>query len=153
MISYKGIEDERLGDAPFIGALLIAPTCTLQCPMCFHNDLKRQEPFISTSNRLIERIKSNPFHEGIIFGGLEWSDTPEELTQMVLAALEADLKVMIYTGRSEEHFQQYLPDLLHLPIWIKFGRYDVTLQSQTHYSMGIKLASTNQYIKYFGGEK
>lgn len=97
-IKYKGIEHERTEDAPFVGALIIAPTCKFKCKGCFNRHLKKLENKVATAKEIIDEVKTNPFNEGIILAGLEWSESPLELLELVREASERGLKIMIYTG-------------------------------------------------------
>ena len=49
MIKYKGIVHNVLNDAPFIGAILIAPTCTMGCINCINEHLKSNKILIEDS--------------------------------------------------------------------------------------------------------
>ena len=103
-----------------------------------------------TAERILDEVEANPINEGIILGGLEWTEQPDDLIEIVTAALwRSDrLKVMIYTRLTEEEFFNRFPILKNrYPIWYKFGAYDETKRSELYYSHGVKLASTNQYIK------
>lgn len=97
-IKYKGILHERTEDAPFVSALIVAPTCKLKCKGCFNVELKKQPNLKATAKEIVDEVKSNPFNEGITLGGLEWSESPLELLELVRVASENGLKVMIYTG-------------------------------------------------------
>lgn len=97
-IRYKFIQDERTEDAPFVGALISAIGCKNKCKGCFNRHLKTYPTLKNTAEEIIEMVKSNPFNEGIILGGLEWSEQPIELIELCKVASENGLKVMIYTG-------------------------------------------------------
>lgn len=146
----KGIKHNVVNDAPFIGALIIAPRCLKDCPGCQNAHLKQEPDIEVTSDEIIEEVKSNFFNEGIILGGLEWTHSPKELRELVGKALSSNLEVMLYTYRTEENFKDVFPDLYSLPIWVKFGEYDKnkTVKGNIHY--GITLATSNQYIKKLG---
>lgn len=103
-IHYKGIQHERVEDAPFVGALIIAPTCNIKCKGCFNRDLKKAGTFEATAQEIIAEVKANPFNEGVIFGGLEWSESPNELVELCKVASDKGLKIMIYTGCEIEQF-------------------------------------------------
>lgn len=104
-IRYKGIIHERTEDSPFVGALIIAPTCKMKCRGCFNKDLKKQENLTATAQEIIAEVQDNPFNEGIILAGLEWSESPSELLELMIEASDKGLKVMVYTGCELEQFQ------------------------------------------------
>jgi len=150
-VTYKGIRHNILNDAPFIGAILIANSCHKGCPGCFNEHLKKDENQLrQTSNQIIDEVIKNRLNEGIIFSGLEWSEQPEDLVELVFMAIKQHLKVMIYTHHDESTFFELLPELVHQPIYVKFGAYLPEKVSDHHFSHGVQLATTNQYIKYFG---
>lgn len=147
-IRYKMIEHERIEDAPFMGALICAISCNIGCKGCFNDPLKRSETLISSQAMILDEIESNPFNEGIILAGLEWSNQPDELVSLVEEAVKRKLKVMIYTGYTAEIFFMKVPKLKGMSgdIFIKHGAYIEKLASEDHYMYGIKLATLNQRI-------
>lgn len=150
-ITYKGIRHNVLNDAPFIGAILIAKSCERACPDCINAHLKTEVEVLSESaSSILKAVGANSLNEGIILSGLEWSEQPEDLMTLVTHALQMNMKVMVYTHHKEANFFRLLPQLSEMPVFIKFGAYIPELTSETHYSHGVKLATSNQYIKYFG---
>lgn len=148
MVRYKLIEHERVEDAPFIGALVSAISCQLGCEGCFNQPLKSLPTQISSAEAIVDTILSNPFNEGIVLGGLEWSEQPKELVRLVEAALQKHLKVMIYTGYSLKMFFNRVPELLDIEgaLYIKYGKYDASKSDPNYYRYGVQLASKNQGI-------
>lgn len=146
MVHYKSIIHERTEDAPFIGALICATNCKFNCENCFNQDIKNMPTLIKNHKEIIHEIKDNKFNQGIILAGLEWSLQPEELKLLVYEALRNDLQVMIYTGMNEEDFDLQFADLIKLPIYVKYGRYDENYKDDNYYCYGIKLATSNQKI-------
>lgn len=146
LVSYKGIIHERAEDAPFMGALIIATSCSNRCRGCFNQHLKDAETYLRYADEIIKEVKQNPFNDGIILGGLEWSEQPDDMIALVSCAAAAGLKVMVYTGLTEEEFYRRVPSHYLHNCYIKFGKYDEKCLSDNHTSFGVKLASTNQYI-------
>lgn len=99
-----------------------------------------------SAQNIITDVTSNPFNKGIILGGLEWTQQPYEMKELIYEALDNNLSVMLFTGMEETEFKTVFVDVYNLPILIKFSRYQKELHSDTHFSQGVKLASTNQYI-------
>lgn len=148
IVHYRGIFSERTEDAPFIGALIVAEKCSNNCQGCFNQHLKNSTVYSKLASDIIEEVKSNPFNDGIILGGLEWSENPEDTKVLIRLARAVELQIMLYTGLAEEELYTRIPkDALH-NCYVKFGRYDKTKLSDNYTSFGVKLASTNQYIKY-----
>lgn len=150
LIRYKGIKHNVLNDAPFIGAIVIANSCHRGCKRCINGHLKcGVDVSVDKAAIIVQKIKCDPLNEGVIFSGLEWSEQPDDLVTLVCCALNQGLRVMVYTHHNEIDFFKRLPRLKDMPIGIKFGFYDVNNLSDNYFSHGIKLASTNQYIKFF----
>jgi pyruvate-formate lyase-activating enzyme len=113
-IKYKQIEHERVEDAPFIGALICAVDCNINCPDCFNQHLKQYPTIEKSANEIINEVKSNPFNKGIILAGLEWTLQPEEMRELIYLAQENNLKVMLYTGLDECVFKESFQDIYEL---------------------------------------
>jgi pyruvate-formate lyase-activating enzyme len=147
-IKYKIIENERVEDAPFIGALISAIDCNFNCKNCFNQHIKQLPILVKEDIAIIEEIKSNPFNKGIIFGGLEWSLQPTELFSLALVAHGYGLQTMLYTGNTFEYLQEYcsiryLNDYFD---YIKCGQYEEDLKTINHIEYGVTLSSNNQHI-------
>lgn len=146
-IRYKKIIHERLQDAPFIGALVVGISCSLNCPGCFHEYMKDETNTKSSEVDIVDMIVSNPINKGIILAGLEWSEQPKELISLITEAKSRRLQVIVYSGLTQEEFFTKIPELLsQRDIFFKFGRFDSTLLADDYYMFGVKLASKNQKI-------
>lgn len=145
LIHYKGIEEERMQDAPFIGALLLAVDCHNNCPGCFNQYLRNEPTLTAPAFVIMQAVKSNPFHQGIILGGLEWTEQPQEMIELIVSAKRYELEVMLYTHYTKEEFLTMFPVLRQSGIYVKFGEFKIGEES--HDSMGVTLASNNQYIE------
>lgn len=148
MIRYKGIEHERLEDAPFVGALICANHCGFGCGGCFNQHLQALPTLEDTPEEIINQVKSNPFNRGIILGGLEWTEQVEEMISLVEEAQKNDLEVMIYTGiETVGEFWEVIGGSWRIigPYYLKVGRYDGELPGGGS-EFGVKLASENQDI-------
>ncbi|MDM8534269.1 4Fe-4S cluster-binding domain-containing protein [Clostridiaceae bacterium HSG29] len=151
MIKYKGIIHNILNDAPFIGALVIAPTCSRGCKNCINEHLKHNGIFYEESAEdVIKKVKSNGLNRGIIMSGLEWTESPESMIKLVDEALKNDLNVIIYTHNDEDVFLSKFPNLRKKEIYIKYGKYEEDMKAAENIHFGVRLATTNQYIKYYG---
>ncbi|MFW6029680.1 MAG: 4Fe-4S cluster-binding domain-containing protein [Halanaerobiales bacterium] len=152
-IKYKGVLHNNLDDAPFVGAILIAPTCVNFCKGCHNAHLRNNEDFpiyeIDGDN-LLDMIKDNLLDEGIILSGLEWTEQPEQMLFLIEGALERDMEVMLYTHMKEEEFFKAFPRLKGCAIWIKFGDFDEDKKTNDNIHCNIKLSTENQYIKFLG---
>ena len=146
MVRYKSITHERTEDAPFVGALICAIDCQFNCNNCFNQDIKNSSILIKDHKEVIQEVKNNKFNKGVILAGLEWSLQPDELRLLVHEALKNNLEVIIYTGMNEKDFDIQFSDLIELPIYVKYGRYDENYKEDSYYCYGVKLATSNQKI-------
>lgn len=147
-VRYKLIEHERIEDAPFIGGLVSAITCNIGCKGCFNEPLKHSETLIASPKAIVDEIENNPFNEGVILAGLEWSNQPDELVALVQEVTSRDMPVIIYTGYTLEVFFSKVPKIRTMTgdILIKHGPYIEKLSNDDHYMYSVKLATNNQRI-------
>lgn len=146
IVKYRGIEHERTEDAPFIGALLFAANCHHGCMNCFNQHLKKTELLWTSAAEIVKLVEADIFNQGIILGGLEWTEQPEELKDIVHLALCEGLQVMIYTHMTVLEFHDKFPKFFGSNIWVKFGEYREDEKTETNIQEGVKLASSNQCI-------
>lgn len=148
IIKTKGIVHDRVEDAPFMGALISAVDCNLNCKGCFNQHLKDLPNIEMDSEDILDKVTNDPFNEGIILAGLEWSLQPKELREMVNWARKRKLKVIVYSGLSEEEFKKKFPDIYGLKgdMYFKFGKYDEKLKVNNNIQYDVKLATSNQKI-------
>lgn len=147
-ICYRGIINERSEDAPFIGALIIAANCSNRCKNCFNQHLKAAKLYCKDVESIIAEVKQNVFNEGIILGGLEWSEQPDEAIALIRCAIENNLKVILYTGLTEPELFKRIPPTHLYGCYVKFGKYDCNKAVTNYTSFGVALASSNQYINF-----
>lgn len=143
MIHYKLIEHERVGDAPFVGALISAVDCKFNCPHCFNQNIKNMPTKEDSPQNIIESIKSNMFNKGIIFAGLEWTLQLDETIRLARMAQEQGLKTILYTGCTLEKLAKDVKEVFN---YIKCGTYQCENTTANHIEYGIALASTNQHV-------
>lgn len=147
IIRYKSITHERVEDSPFIGALICAIDCNINCLNCFNQHMKDLPTIYKETQDIINEILANPFNKGIILGGLEWTLQSEEMKELIYLAQQNNLEVMLYTGLDENVFKTNFPDIYNLSnIYIKFGKYKEELKCNNNVQYGVKLASQNQKI-------
>lgn len=104
-IRFKGIQDEITEDAPFVGARISANGCKFNCFGCFNRGLLVSMPEVKLSaEEIIAIVKRNPFNQGIILAGGEWSEQAVDMLEIIEVAVANNLQVMIYTGCVLEQF-------------------------------------------------
>lgn len=148
LIKYRGILAERTEDVPYgeYGALVVAMDCHRNCPGCFNQHLKNTGYNTSTPEAIVDFICDNPLHTWCILGGLEWSEDPLGMVAIAQEAMRRGLKVIIYTGCREDEFMQRVDQALLKGCYIKFGEFDENLRTESKEELGVKIASSNQYI-------
>lgn len=146
-MEYRGIIHERLGEASFVGALILAKDCPYNCKGCFNQHLKSSEIYNNSAEEIIAFVKNNIFNQGIILGGLEWTWQPKDMIDLVNEGLKNNLKVMIFTHMYKDEFLSKFPTLKSKGIIVKFGAYEEGKTVNDYYSKGTKLATSNQYIE------
>jgi pyruvate-formate lyase-activating enzyme len=146
IIHHRGLYHDRL-DAPFVGSLLFAVDCHHACPNCCHEG-RHDGPITEEEiEEIFYKIQDYKFSQGLILGGFEWTESPEEMYALIEFALAARLGVILYTHHTERELLESYAKLYEFSgLYIKVGEYREDLKSQTHSSFGIPLASTNQYI-------
>lgn len=138
------IEHDVLSDAPFVGARITGISCNKHCPGCFNQHLLNMPFKEDSAQNIIKEILKNPFNEGVIFGGLEWTEQPKELEELIEESLKNNLKVIVYTNNTEE---EYFEKIKKYPIYVKFGEFKENSKSVVYF--GVTLASENQKIINF----
>ena len=144
-IAIKGIFHERTEDAPFVGALISAIDCNINCDGCFNQYLKKMPTIYMTEDEIINEVLTNKFNKGIILAGLEWSLQPEEMLLIIDKAMENNLEVIVYTGLYIKTLYKKIPEIKKKPIYVKHGKYNHNLKGDV-FCHGVKLPSTNQNI-------
>lgn len=150
-VKHRGVVYDRF-DTPFgLGALLWAEDCHYHCPGCFHQDRFDRPVYEEEHTSIVKNIKSNPFIQGIVFGGFEWTEQYEELLALIQESLSNELEVIVYTHCTLEEIRKNYTELLNFKgIYLKCGEYDESLLSNSYSSYGVPLASTNQIIYKVG---
>ena len=148
-IRIKRIEHERVEDSPFVGALICAVDCNINCPGCFNQHLKDEPTIVMDSQDIVNEVLANPFNKGIILSGLEWTLQPEEMEELIWLARKNKLQVILYTGLDEKVFKVKFTSIYNMPdIYIKFGSYKEDLKCNDNIQHRVKLATKNQKIMW-----
>lgn len=104
-MKIKRIEHERSQDANFVGALICANDCHKKCKGCINKHLKKEPSFEASADEIINEVLSNPFNKGIILGGLEWLEQPQDMLELCSLASKEGLEIIIYTGNDINTFR------------------------------------------------
>ena len=141
------------------------PVMTLEMPLCdfkcdklngcqvCQNSKLAVEPDIEVSERTLwDLYKNNPLTKGFCLQGLEPLDSENELydfVDFIRSGMNCDDPIIIYTGYNKEEKTNVIDILKNYPnIIIKWGRF--ILGNDPHYdeTLGVNLASDNQYAEW-----
>ena len=138
----------------FVGTCFCGGKCCteagLPLSVCQNNDLRNTKIMDISDDALISRYLNNDISSAIVFGGMEPFEQTEEVLEFIAKLRECyhnNDDVVIYTGYYPEEIpENYLFELLYLGnIIIKFGRYKPDEKSHYDETLGVNLASDNQY--------
>lgn len=146
MVRYKTIENERLQDAPFVGGLVSSIGCSINCKGCFNQHLKKLPTKTKSAKDIVAEVMNCTYNKGIILAGLEWSEQPTEMIDLVLEAQANALEVCIYTGKVKDVFLRMFPKLHNY--YLKSGSFNEETKGEFNTSLGIHLANKTQEIEF-----
>lgn len=151
----KGITDEDFVNYKVPSMFIASATCSFKCdkeygsPICQNNSLAQQPDIDVSMLGIVERYQNNPITKAIVFGGLEPLDDGDTLMLIDLfRSMGVMDDVVIYTGYTRQEAGLWVSELRRFPnIVIKFGRYIPGQQSYYDHTLGVMLASDNQYAE------
>ena len=131
------------------------PYCTFKCdkecgrPVCQNSILAKTGSVEISINKVIDRYIKNSISDAVVCGGLEPFDTFDDLVTFIEAFREiSDDDIVIYTGYTEQELSKQINLLSNYKnIYIKFGRFIPDQEKHYDDTLGIYLASDNQYGK------
>lgn len=151
-VNVMGYVDQSEVNGPGCRAVVWVQGCLRECPGCFNPESWSFEiRELMAIDTLVEKITSNPRHEGVTFSGGEPFWQAPALAELARKVKAKGLNVMSFTGFTVEQLQsEYAPagaqDLLtQLDILID-GAY---LQSQAINSPDSPVSSRNQRVHVF----
>lgn len=151
----KNIIDEDFTNYKKISMVLGFPYCTFKCdkecgrPVCQNSILAKSGNVIISIDEIIDRYLKNWIADAIVCGGLEPMDSFDDLVALIKAFRRvSDDDVVIYTGYTEQELSVQINILSNFKnIYIKFGRFIPDQEKHYDNTLGIYLASSNQYGK------
>ena len=133
------------------------PYCSFKCDkecgqqVCQNSSLVKAENIDINSIQLVHRYLTNPITKAIVCQGLEPFDSFEDLLEIIQELRHNyinDDDVIIYTGYTKEEIQTQINELSKFNnIIIKFGRFIPNQSSHFDETLGVQLASPNQYAE------
>ena len=125
--------------------------CEKECGMqvCQNGALAQAPDIEISAERIIEKYLNNDISESVVLSGLEPMDSWSDLllfTEKFREKTQDDL--VIYTGYNREEIIDKINILKRFPnIIIKFGRYIPGHEKHYDKTLGVELASPNQYAE------
>ncbi len=157
----KAIKVEWYQDYKLPSMFIAFPKCSFKCEkdcgqrVC-QNSALATSPNITIDNKQVcERYLSNPITQAIICGGLEPMDSFDELYSFINTlryGYKCNDDIVIYTGYTVEECDKngWVDKLSPLGnIVIKFGRFIPNQKPHYDKTLGVNLASDNQYAIKF----
>ena len=156
-IKIKGIRMEDFTNYKKPSMYIAFPSCTFKCErecgqkMCQNSSLVQAPTLTIGVHSIVNKYINNPITSAIVIGGLEPFDSEEDL-KILITYLRVSTQddIVIYTGHTKEEVQereiyQYL--LKAKNIIIKFGRFIPNQQPHHDNTLGVELASDNQFAE------
>lgn len=141
--------------AMFIGTISCGGKCCIESGLPLsvcQNDWWRSRNLITIDDDILcRRYLSNPITRAIVFGGLEPFEQAEEvynLIQTIRTKFNCDDDIVIYTGYTYDEIKKEIERLANFKnIIVKYGRFRPDQNSHFDETLGVNLASDNQYAE------
>lgn len=157
----KGLIDEDFVNYGIPSMVLFFPKCSFKCEkdcgqqVCQNSALATATAIEIDYNSLCERYLKNQITQAVVCGGLEPLDSFKELITFIYTLrykYACDDDVVIYTGYTQEECMDngWIDELVPFGnITIKFGRFVPNQKPHYDGTLGVYLASDNQFaVKY-----
>lgn len=152
-MKVKSIIDEDISNYKKISMFIGFPNCTFKCDkecgqeVCQNSCLVNSPTIEISYDNIVKRYLDNIYNEAIVFGGLEPFDNLKDLYMLINTfRLYTDDDIVIYTGYYHWEILEFIEPLKQYPnIIIKFGRFKPNEEHYINNTLGVELASTNQY--------
>lgn len=139
----------------FVGTISCGGKCCteagLPLSVCQNDGWRSCAPIVISDKELCQRYLNNPVTHAIVFGGLEPMEQFGELCRflsMLRNVFDCADDVVIYTGYNKDEIKEQVEKLKsYKNIIIKFGRYRPNHNKHLDETLGIFLASDNQYAE------
>lgn len=155
----KGFQEESFVQYKKPCMFLGTSKCDFKCDresesrVCQNGELAKAPEFYVSDEELYERYIDNPITSSIVIGGLEPFDDIDDVIDFIGCIREkfsCNDDIVIYTGYTEEELEDIFSDVLYWlslkgNIFLKVGRYIPGRPPRYDETLGVTLASDNQY--------
>lgn len=117
---------------------------------CQNNSIASMPDIVISADEILRRYLSNPLSKSVVFGGLEPMLQFNEVVQVIQRFRSCGINdpIVIYTGYTEDESRNEADQLAaYSPIIIKYGRFIPNDEPHFDETLGVILASCNQYSK------
>lgn len=155
-MKIKGIIFEDFVNYKKPAMVIEFPVCNFKCDkecgqqVCQNSSLAKSPTHDISIDKIVLSYLRNPITEALVCQGLEAFDSKEDLYQLIKVFRKyTDDDIVIYTGYTEEELFSEIEFLkrVYKNIIIKFGRFIPNRPSYYDETLGVFLASSNQYAK------
>lgn len=147
----KGLIEEDFVQYKKPSMVILMPHCDWKCGkgLCHNSPLAQAPTIIVNPTRIALRYLSNMMTRALVFSGLEPMMDLDDLLLMVDAFRRVTSDpIIIYTGYYKEEIPEQLAALREYKnIIVKFGRFEDTGFPHFDETLGVYLASENQYAE------
>lgn len=153
----KGLRDEDFTQYKKPSMFLIFPSCSFKCcreggfpvETCQNCELVSAPNIKVSPKQLVDRYIKNHITSAIVCGGMEPFDSWGDLQELIIELRnQTNDDCVIYTGYYPEEIQDKIEWLKQFQgIVCKFGRYIPNQQPHFDETLGVMLASSNQYAR------
>ena len=150
----KEIRDEDFTSYKKPAMVIGFPSCTFKCErecgqkMCQNSALATAPDIEIGVEDIVKRYVQNPITKAIVFGGLEPVDSWDDMAALIDEFRKyTEDDIVVYTGYNMDEVcrKTYWLGNKYKNIIFKFGRFVPNQQSRYDETLGVKLASNNQY--------
>ena len=154
-MKLRGLVDYDICNYKVPAMFLIFPFCSFKCdkeshqPICQNSRLMTEPVVTVDTTELIFQYLNNPLTHAVVCGGLEPLDSWDDLISFItlFRGFSKD-PIIIYTGYNEDEIDEYINSLQTFDgIIVKFGRFIPNSPHIYDTTLGVELASNNQYAK------
>ena len=154
----KEVINENFGDYKKISMLIGIGECDFKCcidankpiSMCQNSKLNTKNSIYISNKTILDYYNKSKLTKSIIIGGLEPFLQFIDICELIECFRDNNIEddFVIYTGYKEEELEEEIKILKQFKnIIIKFGRYIPDKESIFDETLGVMLASNNQYAK------
>ena len=152
-ITLKNIIDEDFVNYKKPTMVICFPKCNFKCckecgfDICQNSELSKMPNIEINIHTIVERYLNNNITSAIVCSGLEPFDSWKDLILTIKNFRDkTNDDIVIYTGYKEEELKDKITELSKFNnIIVKFGRFVPNQKSHLDNTLGIMLASDNQF--------